>query len=86
MQMMIENILPKDEEQRLRNMFMQMDEDGNGDLDKEELLAGLVQVYGDEEKAKAEVDRIFEIGDVDGSGTIDFSEFKLAFVKKELIL
>lgn len=82
---MISKLLPKDEEKRLRDMFTLIDEDGNGNLDQDELLRGMTQLYG-EQKAKQEVKRIFEIADTDQSGCIDFSEFKMAFVQKELLL
>ena len=45
----------------------------------------MTQLYG-ENKAKLEVDRIFKIADEDGSGQIDFNEFKNAFVQKGLLL
>lgn len=49
------------------------------------MLVGMTKLYG-EQKARQEVQRIFEIADNDGSGKIDFNEFKSAFVQKELML
>ena len=66
-------------------MFIQIDEDNSGQIDREELLVGMTMLYG-KERAKQEVQRIFEIADTDGSGKIDFTEFKSAFVQKELML
>ena len=85
MQMMIQSLMPQEEENRLREMFQQYDIDGDGTLEREEILEGMTKIYG-EEKAIIEVDRIFCIADQDGSGKIDFTEFKTAFVQKELLL
>lgn len=52
-------------------MFFTIDADGDGTLEREEVLDGMTQLYG-EEKARQEVERIFEIADTDGSGRIDF--------------
>lgn len=66
-------------------MFLDLDEDGNGLLDKEEILSGMMELY-DEDKAVTETERIFNIADLDQSGKLDFTEFKSAFVKKEMLL
>jgi len=68
---MISKMLPKEEEKRLRDMFTQIDEDGDGTLDRDEILRGMIMLYG-EEKALTEVDRIFSVADTDQSGKIDF--------------
>lgn len=51
MQMMIQSLLPKEEEKRLKKMFKQIDEDNSGQIDRDELLVGMTTLYG-EEKAK----------------------------------
>lgn len=86
MELMIQNLLPKDEEKRLKDMFLQIDTDKSGQIDRDELLEGMAKLHGSSVKAKDEVDRIFQYADADGSGKISFSEFKSAFVQKELLL
>ena len=51
-----------------------MDTDGNGTLDREEILTGLTRLYG-EEKAKMELERILKtFDDVDEENLqLDFS-------------
>lgn len=76
---MIKDLIPKDEEKRLRDMFTDFDEDGNGTLDRDEILKGLTSIYG-YEKAISETERIFKFVDTDNSGQINFQEFKTGFV------
>ena len=49
--MMIKQLLPKDEEKRLRKMFSEFDNDGNGTIDRVEIQKGLTSLYG-EKKAE----------------------------------
>lgn len=67
-------MVSKDEEDRLRKVFEQLDEDGNGTLEYQELLHGLTNLYG-EEYAKTETDRMFKLIDTDNNGTIEFTEY-----------
>ena len=71
---MVQNMVTKDETNRLQQVFQQLDTNKDGKLQYEELLAGYENYYG-KEMAKDEVDRIFELVDVDHSNEIDFSEF-----------
>ena len=64
---------------------MQLDTNKDGKLQYDELLQGYQEFYG-VEYAKEEVDRIFELVDVDHSGEIDFSEFVTATVSREQML
>lgn len=73
---------------RARKKFMQMDADGNGVLDKDELLNLAEWVFSsftpggkkmsDEEK-DMEVARIMHSADADGDGLMDFQEFEQWF-------
>ena len=45
--MMVQNMVSKEEEQRLRKVFINLDKDGDGHLDYEELLKGLTKLYGE---------------------------------------
>merc|ERR1719410_169767 len=59
----------------LRKLFEAADEDGSGELDKEELKVALNKLgfsWVDEKKA----DKVATKGDKDGDGLIDFEEFK----------
>ena len=61
----------------LRELFTQIDADGSGTLDKEELMAYNVQLGLSPDL----VQTIFEEGDEDGDGEIDFDEFCHLFRK-----
>ena len=65
------------EKDELRHAFLALDKDGNGMLNKEELLEGYGKVFAkaSPEVIEKEVTRIMEAADVNGSGEIDFSEF-----------
>ena len=56
-------------------MFLAIDDDGDGTLDREEITIGLTKLYG-EQKALIEVENIFKGIDQDGDEKIDFTEFK----------
>jgi calcium-dependent protein kinase len=75
----------KNEKKDLEKIFQAMDVDGNGDIDKEELLQGYEKHFGIE-ISPAQVDEMFKAVDLDGNGTIDFTEFVMATMnEKELI-
>ena len=61
-----------------------MDVNKDGKLQYDELLTGYKQFYGD--LAQDEVNRIFELVDVDHSGEIEFSEFVTATVNRNQLL
>lgn len=58
-------------------MFQQLDKNGDGKLSKEEVLEGYEEVFNmpiNEE----EVDKMFSEIDIDGNGSIDYTEFVMA--------
>jgi len=62
-----------------------MDKDGNGTLDKEEVLAGYEEHFGVPVSEEA-VDAMFAAVDIDGNGSIDYTEFVMATMnEKDLI-
>ena len=66
-------------------MFQELDENGDGKLSKEEVLNGYEKVFGvtiNEE----EVDKMFAEIDIDGNGTIDYTEFVMATMNEKNIL
>ena len=68
----------------MRQTFEQFDLNHNGVINKEELLEGLIKL--NIEKPEEEVERIFNIADFDGSGTLEFSEWCTATMDKKKML
>lgn len=62
----------KEEAEKLRQEFNRLDNDGNGELDREELMKF---VGGNPDDAQIVVDRVLLLCDFDGSGTISFDEY-----------
>jgi len=81
----VHNMLKREETEEFRKIFIQFDLNGDGRLTKEELITGLNKVMTPEE-AKAEVEKIIKIVDVDGNGFIEYEEFLRAAMDKERIL
>ena len=89
MQYMVFQLSSKAELENLANTFKMIDADGNGLICKEELRAGYLRIYGNDmsvDDIEVEVDFVWEQVDVDGSGEIDYTEWALATVNKELLL
>ena len=62
-----------------------MDKDGNGTLDKEEVLLGYEEHFG-VPISEEMVDQMFKAVDIDGNGSIDYTEFVMATMnEKDLI-
>ena len=62
-----------------------MDKDGNGGLDKQEVLEGYEEHFGIP-MTEEQVDALFDSVDIDGNGTIDYTEFVMATMnEKDLI-
>lgn len=62
-------------EDALRALFNAFDDDGNGLLDKEEVL-NVCKLWGGTEVAPEELDKEWSTIDTNGDGVIDFEEFK----------
>ena len=69
----------------LREVFIALDDNGDGKLTKTELINGLT-ILLDRDEAEKEVNRLFEIIDVDGNGFIEYEEFLRAGLDKGKIL
>ncbi len=74
--------------ERLNEIFLSLDTDGNGVLTREELVKGftLAKTYISEEEARREVEMVLANVDSNYSGKIDFSEFMLATAKRDELL
>merc|ERR1711988_1730453 len=64
----------------LRAKFDEIDKDGSGEVDKEELKCLLKDCSG-VDPSDIEVDEMMELVDTDGSGTMDFDEFVNVYKK-----
>ncbi|CAD8127113.1 unnamed protein product [Paramecium sonneborni] len=62
--------------------FKEMDQNGDGILTKEEILE-TYKKYMDDETALQEVQNIMGLVDMDGSGTIDYTEFIIASMDRK---
>ena len=62
----------------LESMFVKIDNDGNGNLSKDE-IKGLVDDAGVANMSEKDYDILFASIDIDGNGTLDFAEFSAFF-------
>ena len=67
----------KEEKKDLEKIFKLMDKDGNGQLDKDEVMNGYEEHFGIR-MTEENVDAMFKAVDIDGNGTIDYTEFVMA--------
>lgn len=67
----------KEEKKDLEKIFKLMDKDGNGSLDKQEVLEGYEEHFGIQ-MTEETVDAMFKAVDIDGNGSIDYTEFVMA--------
>ena len=85
MTMMVQNLITKEEEASLREVFNRLDTNKDGKLQYDEVLAGFEEFHAcgfDKE----EVDKIFALVDTDKSGTIEFTEFLTASACRKNLL
>lgn len=66
-------------------MFQELDENGDGKLSKEEILKGYEKAFGVPIE-EDDVDKMFKEIDIDGNGTIDYTEFVMATMNEKNIL
>lgn len=75
--------------QDLMLTFKRFDKNGNGTISKEELLDGYRELYKNTrtpEQIEAEVDNIWLKIDMDGSGTIDYTEWSVGTINKANVI
>jgi calcium-dependent protein kinase len=81
----VHNLISRNMTKELRKCFIQFDTNGDGRLDKQELINGLKQV-DTQKNLEQEVDRVMNIIDVDGNGFIEYEEFLRASLDINKIL
>lgn len=79
-------LMSRKEKENLTAIFMALDKNGDGSLTRDELLEGYTKLYKNRERARAEVESLMAIADVDNNGLIDYSEFLLATGNKKEML
>eukprot|EP00826_Nyctotherus_ovalis_P049522 TRINITY_DN599_c0_g2_i2.p2 TRINITY_DN599_c0_g2~~TRINITY_DN599_c0_g2_i2.p2 ORF type:complete len:208 (-),score=83.79 TRINITY_DN599_c0_g2_i2:109-732(-) len=68
---------------KLKKVFQQFDKNGDGVLERSELLEGYTKLGKPKEQAAKIVDQIMKKIDINNNGTIDYSEFLMANLKHE---
>jgi calcium-dependent protein kinase len=82
---MASHLTSKEEKKDLEKIFRSMDKDGNGTLDRQEVLYGYEEHFGVAITEEA-VDAMFQSVDLDGNNCIDYTEFVMATMnEKDLI-
>ena len=82
---LVQNLSTDEEHKKLLELFESLDKDGNGMLNKEELIQGYQNMLNAADAAKA-VERIMQIVDINKSGSIDYMEFVMASVNRKKLL
>ena len=82
---MVQNMITEEETEKLEKVFQQLDANKDGKLSYHELLQGYSQ-YLSKDMAKEEVDRVFELVDMDHCNEIHFSEFVTATANRTNLL
>ena len=80
---MSEHFISLEQEKKARESFEALDKNKDGQLSRAELIEGYKVIYGNEEEAKIEVDKIMLQLDINKNGTIDYKEFLMANFENE---
>ncbi len=73
----------REKHQKLSAAFQKFDSNGDGVLQRQELIDGFVKVGLSAESALETVDEIMEKIDINRNGSIDYAEFLMANLTKE---
>jgi len=68
----------------VHRVFCEMDANGDGVLELQEVKAGFEKIFGIGSEQVRDVEKMFERLDLDGSGTIDYTEFCAAGIGERL--
>jgi calcium-dependent protein kinase len=79
---LVHNFQHLEEVQDACSLFSLIDEDGNGQISRDEFRKGLQKYLNIKETDMEEVERIFDIIDADRSGFIEYEEFTRAAIDK----
>ena len=80
----INQLLSKDERTELLKQFQEWDKNGDGVLNREEIIEGYTKTYGKVDEN--EIDNMIQSIDLDGNGVIDYNEFLNCAMNKEKIM
>jgi calcium-dependent protein kinase len=71
---LIQNLSNRSELEQLNKVFVEMDSNSNGTLERKEIMAGYQKIYGNAFSME-EVDQLFKKADSDESGHLEYSEW-----------
>lgn len=81
----VTHLLTKAEKKPLARLFTDMNKDHDGHLNKQEVSKAF-EIYFGNPIDPAEVDKMFNMIDVSGSGEIEYSEFMQACIPEKVLL
>lgn len=73
----------QENQEKLQKAFREFDKNGDGVLEKEELVEGYIRMGMKRVDAVSAVEDVMKKIDINNNGTIDFSEFLMANLTKE---
>lgn len=81
----ITHLLTKADKKPLARLFIEINKKNNGHLSKDDLAEAFQKYFGNAID-KEDIDKMFSIIDVSGSGEIEYSEFMLACIPEKKLL
>jgi calcium-dependent protein kinase len=83
---LVHHVSSSDMVKDLRNIFKDLDENGDGTLSYDEIKSGFNRYYGDEKIAEKELDEIIKKIDFDNNDCIEYEEFIRSTVNLDILL
>lgn len=80
----VNQLISKDERKELLKQFQEWDKNGDGVLNREEIIDGYRKTYGAVDEN--EIDNMISVIDLDGNGVIDYNEFLNCAINKDKVL
>jgi len=78
-------VLAKKDKEKIDLVFKEMDQSGDGKLDREEIRAGYAAFHG-RTISDQEANELFAKVDADNNGSVDYSEFVVACMSEKKLL